>query len=150
MSQNIMPVKRAEVRWEWIGEAWKLFTNNPGSWIGMILISAIIGILLIALPVALILVPAGIFASNNGTATAIATAGIALLLLIPALLIVSLLLSAYLTGGMYRAAIKQAHGEAISVGALFSGGDCFPRVLGLLVLLAIAQILIGFVFSVPG
>lgn len=149
MSQNIMPVIRAEVRWEWIGDAWKLYTNNPGAWIGMILISAVIAIVLVVLPIALIFVPMGIFASNNDPGAALATAGFALLL-IPVFLIVVLLAAAYLSSGMYRAAIRQARGETISVGDLFSGGDCFLRVLGLLVLLTIAQIVIAFVFSVPG
>lgn len=149
MSQYMMPAKKAEVRWEWIGEAWKLYTNNPGAWIGMIFITAIIGIVLIALPVALVLVPAGIFASNNEPGGIFATAGLALLL-IPALIIVCLLVGAYLSGGMYRAAIRQAQGQAISVGDLFSGGDCFLRVLGLLILVAITQLVVAFVFGVPG
>lgn len=149
MSQNIMAVKRAEVRWEWIGDAWKLFTNNPGAWIGMILITAVITTVLVVIPIAFIFVPMGIFASNNDTGAALATAGFAVLLF-PVLLIVMLLAAAYLFSGMYRAAIRQAQGETISVGDLFSGGDCFLRVLGLLVLIVIAQFVIAFVFSVPG
>ncbi|MGH9754968.1 MAG: zinc-ribbon domain-containing protein [Blastocatellia bacterium] len=149
MSQNIMPVKRAEVHWEWIGEAWKLFTNNPGAWIGMTLTTAIITIVLIVLPIAFILVPMGIFASTSSPDSALATAGFALLL-IPLFLIVMLVVAAYLSSGMYRAAIRQARGETISVGDLFSGGDCFLRVLGLMVLLGITQFVIAFIFSVPG
>jgi membrane-anchored glycerophosphoryl diester phosphodiesterase (GDPDase) len=149
MLQNIMPVKRAEVRWEWIGDAWKLFTSNPGAWIGMILISGIISIVLIVLPIVFIIAPMGIFASNNDPSAVLAAAGFALLL-IPVLLIVALLVSAYFSSGMYRAAIRQAQGEAISVGDLFSGGDSFLRVLGLLGLLFLVQIVIGFVFSLPG
>jgi membrane-anchored glycerophosphoryl diester phosphodiesterase (GDPDase) len=149
MSQNIMPVKRAEVRWEWIGDAWKLFTNNPGAWIGMVLITVIIATILIVAPIAFILIPMGIFASNDDPGAALATAGFALLL-IPVVVIVALLVGAYFSSGMYRAAIRQAQGEAISVGDLFSGGDSFLRVLGLLLLLGIVQFVIGIVFSLPG
>ena len=138
------------VRWEWISEAWKLFTNNPGAWIGMILISAVIGIVLVILPVTLIFIPMGIFASKNEPGVALATAGLGLLLLIPVLLIVIFLSTAYLCSGMYSAAIRQVKGEAISVGDLFSGGDCFLRVLGLIVLVTIAQLAVRFAFSVPG
>src|SRR5262245_46931194 len=139
MSQNIMPVKRAEVRWEWIGDAWKLFTNNTGDWIGMILITGIIAIVVIGVQIILVIEPMGIFASNNDPRAALAAAGFALLL-IPVVLIVALLAAAYLIGGLYRAAIRQAQGGAISVGDLFSGGDCFLRVLGLMGLLFLAQI----------
>src|SRR5262249_7492429 len=56
----------------------------------------------------------------------------------------------YLFSGMFRAAIRQAQGEAISVGDLFSGGDCLLRVLGLGILVAVAQLVVAFVFAVPG
>jgi len=149
MSQYMMAAKKVEVRWEWIGEAWKLYTNAPGAWIGMVLITGIIGILLVALPIVFILIPAGIFASNNDAGGIFAAAGLTLLLL-PVLLIAWLLLGTYLTSGMYRAAIQQAQGQSVAVGDLFSGGDCFPRVLGLLVLGIIANFVVGFVFAVPG
>src|SRR5262245_47036507 len=149
MSQYMMEAKKVEVRWEWIGEAWKLYTNAPGVWIGMVLITGIIGILLVALPIVFILIRAGIFASNNDAGGIFAAAGLTLLLL-PVLLIAWLLLGTYLTSGMYRAAIQQAQGQSVAVGDLFSGGDCFPRVLGLLVLGIIANFVVGFVFAVPG
>src|SRR5262245_26348269 len=146
MSQYmVMAAKKVEVRWEWIGAAWKLFTNNPGAWIGMVLITGIIGILLVALPIVFILIPAGIFASNNDAGGIFAAAGLTLLLL-PVLLIAWLLLGSYLFSGMFRAAIRQAQGEAISVGDLFSGGDCLLRVLGLGILVAVAQLVVAFVF----
>ncbi|MBO0727338.1 MAG: hypothetical protein J2P52_17185, partial [Blastocatellia bacterium] len=120
----MMAAKKVEVRWEWIGAAWKMYTNSPGAWIGMVLITGIIGILLVALPIVFILVPAGIFASRNDPGAFFAAAGLTLLL-IPVLMIVWLLLGTYLYSGMYRAAIRQAQGQSIAVGDLFSGGDCF-------------------------
>src|SRR5688572_28716409 len=150
MSQYMTPARKIEVRWEWIGEAWKLFTANPGAWIGMILITGVIGLLLIALPIGLILIPAGLFASNGDPSAVFATAGIGLLLMIPVLVIVCLLVFSYLTGGLYRAAIRQSQGQAISVGDLFSGGDSFLRILGLAVLGFVAQVVVAVVFSVPG
>ncbi|HEY7181578.1 MAG TPA: zinc-ribbon domain-containing protein [Blastocatellia bacterium] len=145
----MMAAKKVEVRWDWIGAAWKMYTNQPGAWIGMVLITGIIGILLVALPIVLILIPAGIFAANGETGGIFAAAGLTLLLL-PVLLIAWLLLGTYLTSGMYRAAIRQAQGQSVAVGDLFSGGDCFPRVLGLMILGIIANCVVGFVFAVPG
>jgi hypothetical protein len=149
MSQYMTPARKIEVRWEWIGEAWKLYTSNPGAWIGMIVIAAIIAILLVVVPIALFIIPAGLFANNNDPSAAFATAGLAMLL-IPVLLIVWLLIGAYLTSGLFRAAIRQSQGQGISVGDLFSGGDSFLRVLGLLVLITLAQIVLSVIFAVPG
>ncbi|MBO0860874.1 MAG: hypothetical protein J2P21_20805 [Chloracidobacterium sp.] len=145
----MMAAKKVEVRWEWIGEAWKLYTNNPGAWIGMVSITGIIGILLVALPIVFILVPAGIFASRYDQGTIFAAAGLTLLL-IPVLLIAWLLLGTYLYCGMYRAAIRQAQGESVAVGDLFSGGDRFLPVLGLVVLGIIANIAVRIIFAGPG
>src|SRR5215471_13862068 len=103
MSQYIIAAKKVEVRWEWIGAAWKLYAENPGAWIGMVSITGIIGILLVALPIAFILIPAGIFASHNDPGAFFAAAGLTLLL-IPPLLIAWLLLGTFLFSGMYRAA----------------------------------------------
>src|SRR5262245_345022 len=149
MSQQMMSGKRAEVRWEWIGEAWKLFLNNPAAWIGMILITAIVVVLLVVLPIVFLIIPTGIFASRNETGAALATLGFTLLL-IPVIAIVAIAAGAYLSGGMYRAAIKQTRGEAISVGDLFSGGDCFLRIFGLGALVVIGSFVLSAVLSVPG
>jgi membrane-anchored glycerophosphoryl diester phosphodiesterase (GDPDase) len=152
MQSMMMSQRKGEVRWEWIGEAWKLFTANPGAWIGMLLLYVIATFLIIGLPVMFILIPAGVFASNSDPttiATAVAAAAGVLLFLIPVIMIVALFAVAYLFSGMFRAAIKQSRGQQISVGDLFSGGDCFLRVLGLLVLSALVQIAVWIVFLIP-
>src|SRR5262245_44916803 len=149
MSQYMTPAKKIGVRWEWIGEAWKLYTSNPGAWIGMMLINFIIALLVIFVPLGLILIPAGIFTSNSNTNGLFATAGLALLLL-PVLVILALVVVSYLTGGICGAAIRQSQGGEISVGDLFSGGPSFLRILGLVVLILIAQVVVGVVCSVPG
>ncbi len=138
--------RRGDVRWEWIGDAWKLFTENPGAWIGMTLITAAIALVAIALPAFLFVIPAGIFASgSSGDASLAGIAALAGSALIAAIVIViiSLLIFAYLGAGLYRAAIQQAKGEAISVGHLFSAGDSFMGVLGLGILYIVASIVLG-------
>ncbi|MGH9844560.1 MAG: zinc-ribbon domain-containing protein, partial [Blastocatellia bacterium] len=71
-----------------------------------------------------------------------AMAGSALIAFI-VIAIISLLVFAYLGAGLYRAAIQQAKGEAISVGHLFSAGDSFTGVLGLMILYIVAGIVLG-------
>jgi hypothetical protein len=149
MSQNMRLGKSAVVRWEWFGEAGKLWTSNPVAWIGMSAIVFFVLVVLAVLPIVFIIVPAGIFASNNNPGAALATAGFALLL-IPVIAIVLLVVGAYFASGMYRAAIRQARGEAIRALDLFSGGENFPRILGLFFLLAVVQVVAAAVIRIPG
>ena len=131
------------VRWEWIGEAWKLFTNAPATWIFMQLI-AIAMVVVAILPIFLIIGGFGAIARGmGGSASPLA------LLIIPVIFLIILLGGAYLTSGFYRTAIRQARGEAISVSDLFSGGDVFLSVLGYFILLGIAEMIVGLIISIP-
>lgn len=146
MQPMMISHKRGDVRWEWIGDAWKLFTENPGAWIGMTLISAVIALIAIFLPFFIFVVPAGMFATGNGGDAGLAgIAAMAGSVLIATLVIaiISLLVFSYLGAGLYRAAIQQAKGETISVGHLFSAGDSFLGVLRLAVLYVVASIVLG-------
>ncbi len=126
----MQPIKTSDVRWEWIGDAWKMFTADPLTWILMqvtVIAFAIIGIL-----------PIIFVAGGLGTLASVGRVGQAsllVLLLIPVTILILIAGGAYLISGIYRAAIKQARGEAISLSDLFSGGDCFTSVLGYLLLL---------------
>src|SRR5262249_43738637 len=136
--QPIMTLrKKGEVRWEWIGDAWKLFSDNPGSWIGMIAIALLIYVFAIILPSLFILIPAGILASGDmseaRTFTLVGSAFVTVIVIS----IIALLVGSYLTAGFYRAAVRQGRGEAISVGDLFSANDSFLRVLGLSLLFSL-------------
>jgi uncharacterized membrane protein len=148
MSQNMRLGKSAVVRWEWLGEAGKLWTSNPAAWIGMSAITTV-GLALFLLPVVFIFIRAGISASNNDPGAALATAGVALLM-VPVLLIIMFVVGTFFASGMYRAAIRQAQGEPISVGSLLSGGNFFPRILGLTILMAIVQIIVALIIRIPG
>src|SRR5215475_1444291 len=131
------------VRWEWIGEAWKLFINAPATWIFMQLIAMALVVVAI-LPIFLIIGGFGAIARGvGGSASPLA------LLIIPVIFLVILLGGAYLTSGFYRTAIRQASGEAISVSDLFSGGDVFLSVLGYFILLSIAEAIIGLIIGIP-
>jgi hypothetical protein len=133
------------VRWEWISEAWNMFTKQWSTWVLMILVMYLV-IFAIYLPffgmISLMIptpeygepveFPVGIFA------------------LYPVFYLVLLAAVSWLISGLYSAAFKQLRGEQISVGSLFSGGPYFFRVLGALLLIAIAAG-IGSVFClIPG
>lgn len=145
-----MSARRGEVRWEWIGEAWKMFSQNPVTWIGMMLVSVVVGGLVIGLPFALFILPT-LFASSGGGeisgAGIAAVAGSAILALF-AVLIVGLLVGSFMLTGFYKTAIKQVRGEPISVGDLFSGTDSFLRVLGFTFLISLAGIAILIAFMI--
>jgi hypothetical protein len=131
------------VRWEWIGEAWKLFTSAPATWIFMQL-TAMALVFIAIVPIVIVFGGFGaIMVGGRFDASPL------LLLMILVILLVMLLGGAYLTSGFYRTAIRQARGEAISVSDLFSGGDVFLSVLGYLILLSIAEAVIGLIIGIP-
>jgi len=133
------------VRWEWISEAWNLFTKQWSVWVLMLLVTGLIvfaiylpfiGVIGMMMPTPQVgepfEFPVGIFA------------------LYPVMGLVILAAMSWLVGGLYNAAFKQVRGEQIAVGDLFSGGKYFARILvaGLLVGLAAG---IGGVFClIPG
>jgi len=133
------------VRWEWISEAWNMFTRQWSVWVLMILVMSIIGLAVylpffgafrVMMPTPEMgepfVIPVGIFA------------------LYPIMYLAIFVVSSWLLGGLYNAAFKQLRGEQIAVGDLFSGGPYFPRILGALILIAIAAG-IGSVFClIPG
>lgn len=61
-----------------------------------------------------------------------------------------LVVSAFLSGGMYRIALKQLRGEPTSVNDLFSAGDVVPALLGATVLALIAIFLGLILCIIPG
>jgi hypothetical protein len=133
------------VRWEWISEAWNLFTRQWSVWVLMILVTYLVmfaiylpfvGLVSVMMPTpeygGPVEFPVGIFA------------------LYPVLYLVIFGAMSWLFSGLYSAAFKQIRGESISVGDLFSGGQYFVRMLGALFLIAIAAG-IGSIFClIPG
>jgi hypothetical protein len=63
--------------------------------------------------------------------------------------IMLVLLSTYLVGGMYQTAFKQLRGEAISTRDLFSASDCFPTFLGAAILVGILVMIGALLCIIP-
>jgi hypothetical protein len=150
---NYTQPKSAEVRWEWIGHAWKLFTSDPGTWILMQLTIFVLFVLCIV-PIFMIFGISSFFAARDfddpSPASGIGDFTPLALLYFPVLFVVVIAGAAYLISGLYRTAIKQARGQSISVSDLFSGRDCFLPVLGYLILFSIITLGISLIFNLPG
>src|SRR5262245_6303155 len=136
-------VNAPSVRWEWISEAWNLFTRQWSVWVLMILVMALVGM-------AIYLPFLGIFMAMAPSFPQDGEIPIGLLMLYPALILAILSASAWMLGGIYNAAFKQIRGEQIAVGDLFSGGQYFGRILGALLLIAIAANIGGILCLIPG
>ena len=133
------------VRWEWISEAWNLFTKQWSVWVLMILVMFLItfaiylpffGVIGMMMPTPQIgepvEFPVGIF------------------MLYPIMGLAIFVVFAWLLGGLYNTAFKQLRGEQIAFGDLFSGGQYLGRMLGAGLLIGIAAN-IGIVFClIPG
>ncbi|HZS07773.1 MAG TPA: zinc-ribbon domain-containing protein [Blastocatellia bacterium] len=142
--------RATDVRWEWIGEAWKLFAAQAMTW-SLMMVIFVIAIIIPFLPIVFTLSAAGIFASDwqrGDWGALLAGLGLTLLLLVAAVIVI-IPLSVWLMGGLYRAAIRQLRGEAISPGDIFSGGDCFARLLGAVLLLLLARIVVSAIIGIP-
>jgi uncharacterized membrane protein len=136
----------ATVRWEWIGEGWNMFAQRWGMWVVHMLVFALVMIAITA-PIYVIAIASSVGASAAEVPEAPpAIFFIAMLIVYPLLL----LAISFMLGGTYKTAMKQLRGEPTSIGDLFSGADCFLRVLGTLFLVVIMA-MIGAIFCIiPG
>jgi zinc ribbon protein len=141
-------VNAPSVRWEWIGEAWNLFTKQWSVWVVMMLVTVIV-VGLIYLPLYFIavfsMVPS---VSDDGVVTT--GSGFLPIVLFPVMYLAVVCAVSWLFGGLYSAAFKQIRGEQIAVGDLFSGGRYFSRMIGALILIGIASGIGGIFCLIPG
>lgn len=138
------------VRWEWISEAWNLFTKQWSVWVLMILVMYLV-VFAVYLPfIGIIGMMMPSMPQGDEIPTVTPVFPTALLALYPVVYLVILGAVSYLLGGLYNAAFKQLRGEPISVGDLFSGGPYFMRMLGALVLIAIGAGIGGVFCLIPG
>lgn len=148
----MQPQYAPSVRWEWISEAWSLFTKQWTVWSPMILIAGLayfLAIMVIYVPIfGMAMVASSI--PQDGDISASPAFPIGLLLLYPVIFLVIASVMAWLGGGLYNTAFKQVRGEQIAISDLFSGGKYFVRILGAIFLIWIA-VGIGSIFLViPG
>jgi hypothetical protein len=139
------------VRWEWISEAWNLFTKQWSAWVLMILVAGLICFvveMIIYVPFFGMIMASSIPQDGDIPTAPVFPAG--LLILYPVIFLAIATVMSWLMGGLYSAAFKQVRGEQIAVGDLFSGGRYFVRILGALLLVLIAFYIGFFLFVIPG
>lgn len=134
------------VRWEWIGEGWNMFAQRWGTWVVHMLVFALI--MMIPIIPFYVIVVAGSLAASSMESPEASSAIIFLVMLI--MIPLTMAAAAFLLGGSYKAAMKQLRGEPTGVGDLFSGGDCFLRVLGVVLLVAILATIGTMLCIIPG
>ncbi len=138
------------VRWEWISEAWNLFTKQWSVWVLMILVTYVIVFaiyLAVYIPLIGVIMTSATSATQMGEPVVFPTGIFGLYLIMWLAMAVAM---SWLYGGLYSAAFKQLRGEQITVGALFSGGPYFARMFGALFLISIAAGIGSFLCFIPG
>ena len=139
----------ATVKWgEWINEGWQLFAARWQVWVPMTLVF-IVALVVPILPVYIMAIGLNIAQAGRDPDVVGAVP-----VMVPMLAglggLITLGLTAFLLGGVYRTAFKQMRGESIGIGDLFSAGDVFLSLLGALLLVGLC-VGIGAVFCiVPG
>lgn len=129
---------------EWIGEGWNMFAEQWKVWV----VNALVLSLVTVVPaVGIYILMFVVAAASAGSGSA--GLGVAMLALIFVGVIMLVLLSTYLVGGMYHTAFKQLRGEAISTRDLFSAGDCFPTLLGAAILVGILVMIGALLCVIP-
>lgn len=140
------------VNFGWIGEAFDLFKANVGVWLIAVLL-AFVPTLIGGIVGAAAGAQGGVRQPEPGenpfSSGQLLTGGLPLGLSL-ALRIFGTVYGAWLSGGVYRTAVKQVRGELTSVGDLFSGGAVFLNMLAFNIVSGIA-IGLGFVLCfLPG
>jgi hypothetical protein len=139
------------VRWEWISEAWNLFTKQWTVWVLMVLVMSVVVLtmyLVIYLPLFGIIMAMAPSIPQDGEIPTAPAFPVGIFLLFPVIFLAIICVMSWLTGGLYNTAFKQVRGERISVGDLFSGGKYFTRILGAALLIGIAAG-IGSILVIP-
>jgi hypothetical protein len=141
------------VRWEWISEAWNLFTKQWSAWVLMILVMSLVMLVIyfaMYIPIFGLIVASTPTFPQDGEIPTAPVFPVGLLLLYPVFFLAIVGVASWLMGGIYNAAFKQLRGEQIGLGDLFSGGRHFLRLLGASILVSIAVGIGSVLCIIPG
>jgi uncharacterized membrane protein len=134
------------VRWEWISEAWSLFTKRWSVWVLMLLV--MFSVVLVAyLPMIILSAMISTSSPDDAMISILPTLSLLFLIIFMGAIILGM---PWMFAGLYNAAFKQIRGEEISVRDLFSGGKYFLRILGAGLLIGIGVDIGIFLCIVPG
>ncbi len=134
------------VQWgRWIGEGWQMFVDDWKAWIARMLVFLLI-LLIPVIPMLAIVWSADLVRGDDPETPLPAF----VFILLPVLILLNILASAFVFAGSYRAAFRQLRGQRTTIGELFSEGDTVLRVIGAYLLMSVF-VLIGMIFCIlPG
>jgi len=144
-----------EVRFEWIGEGWKMFTEQWKGWV-TISLGVFVAVVLPMLAFMIVMYLAMFVAMldqphSRGAPAQMPLATMLFLYLgIFGLIIVLMPLAAFLIGGAYKAAFKQLRGGRVEFRDLFSARDCYWRLLGATLLHTLLVFIGAMLCVIPG
>src|SRR5262245_62150319 len=126
-----------EVRFgDWIGEGWKMFTEQWKGWVTLslgIFVTVVlpIGVFMVFMYVMMFATAMSAQQHSRNASPELPTMTLAVFYLgLFGLIIVLMPLAVFLMGGAYRAAFKQLRGGRVEFRDLFSAKDCYWRLLG--------------------
>ncbi len=141
---------RADVRWEWIGEGWEMYSKQMGSWLLISLVVFLISLIPI-IPIYIFIFAALGLGSNSDPqdiAQALQKGGLNIISTL-ILSVVTSVITAFAYSGYYNVVIKQLRGAQISIGDFFGGMQHFLPIFGITALMT-AITFIGNLFCCLG
>jgi hypothetical protein len=139
---------------EWIGEGWRMFTEQWKSWVvlslGMFGVVAVPSMIFMVVIYGMVLSEAVIQNSRTSSYPPSAPNIWPIYLAFFLFMLLIMPLAVFLVGGMYRAAFKQLRGGRIEFKDIFSAKDCYLRLLGAAVLMYFVIMVGTMLCIVPG
>ncbi len=117
-----------KIRFEVIGEAWQLFTQQMGTWVMAVLLMFVV--LMVPAAVMFFSMFGMLMASLAGGRNGAPIFGVGMMLGFPVAIMLLMVLAFVLMGGLYRMAIKQVRGEPIQLSDVWSVTDVLVNLLG--------------------
>lgn len=139
---------------EWISEGWRMFTSQWKGWVVCAL--GMFGAIMVPMTIYMIFVYGTLIATaavSTGPGGSPDASPVGIFLIFVSfflLMLVMLPLSALLTGGMYKAALKQLRGGQVEFKDLFSARDRFLPLLGGILLHSLLVFLGSLLCVIPG
>jgi hypothetical protein len=139
---------------EWISEGWRMFTAQWKGWVSLSL--GLFAAVMVPMTIYMAFVYGTLIATaavQTGPAGSSDASGVGIFLIFVSfflLMLVMLPLTALLTGGMYKAALKQLRGGQVEFKDLFSARDRFMPMLGGILLHQLLVFLGGVLCVIPG
>lgn len=127
-----------KIRFEVIGEAWQLFTQQMSTWVIAVLIM-FVAMMVPGIVMVIGIVGSGMLGGLAGNRAGGAVFGLGMMLMMFVGILLIAVITAVMMGGMYRMAIKQIRGEPIQISDLWSVTDVLMNLIGAGLLIGIAM-----------